>query len=74
MQAAAICVRFDTADKLSDEDRKTIVDIARKALDRFQPKLEQKPEPQDGPKPDVKQKPEIENETQPKPKAEAKES
>ncbi len=30
--------RLDTADELSDEDRKAIVDIARKALARFQPK------------------------------------
>lgn len=31
-----VCARFDTATKLTDEDRKTIVEIARKALARFQ--------------------------------------
>jgi hypothetical protein len=30
--------RLETAAKLSDEDRKAIIDIARKALARFQPK------------------------------------
>jgi F-type H+-transporting ATPase subunit alpha len=30
--------RLDTAAKLNDEDRKAIVDIAAKALARFQPK------------------------------------
>ena len=39
-----VCARFETADKLSDEDRKTIIEIARKALARFQPKPEAKPE------------------------------
>jgi F-type H+-transporting ATPase subunit alpha len=34
--------RLDTADKLSDEDRKAIIETARKSLARFQPK----PEPQ----------------------------
>lgn len=39
---AEVCARFETADKLSDEDRKTIVDIARRALAGFQPKAEAK--------------------------------
>jgi F-type H+-transporting ATPase subunit alpha len=39
--------RLDTADKLSDEDKKAIVDIATKALARFQPKP--KPEPEKKP-------------------------
>ncbi len=34
----AVCARFETADKLSDEDRQTILDLARQALIRFQPK------------------------------------
>ncbi len=48
VQAAAadipreIRTRFETAAKLSDEDRKAIVDIARKSLERFQPKPEAK--------------------------------
>jgi F-type H+-transporting ATPase subunit alpha len=39
--------RLDTAGKLSDEDRKAIVDIATKALARFEPK----PKPEPGKKP-----------------------
>ena len=35
---AEVCARLDTADKLSDEDRKTIIEIARQALAPFQPK------------------------------------
>ena len=37
-----VCNRFETADKLSDEDRKAILDIARAALVPFQPVAEQK--------------------------------
>jgi F-type H+-transporting ATPase subunit alpha len=41
---AEISARLDTAAKLSDEDKKTIVEIARKALAQFQPKpVESKP-------------------------------
>jgi F-type H+-transporting ATPase subunit alpha len=39
---AEVRARFDTAEKLSDEDRATIVQIARNALARFQPKPELK--------------------------------
>lgn len=35
-----LCGRFETADKLSDEDRKTITELARKALLPFQPKTD----------------------------------
>ena len=35
---AAVVERLDTADKLSDEDREAIIEIARKALEAFQPK------------------------------------
>jgi F-type H+-transporting ATPase subunit alpha len=35
---AEVRERLDTAEKLSDEDRKTITEIARKSLARFQPK------------------------------------
>jgi F-type H+-transporting ATPase subunit alpha len=52
---AEVCARFETAAKLSDEDRKTIIEIARIALERFQP--EAKPKPESGPKP--KSKPEA---------------
>jgi F-type H+/Na+-transporting ATPase subunit alpha len=39
---AEVCGRFDTAEKLSDEDRRTIVEIARQALASFHPKLDAK--------------------------------
>ena len=42
---AEVRERLDTAEKLSDEDRETIIEIARKSLARFQPKPESKPEP-----------------------------
>jgi len=40
-----VCARFETASKLSEEDRNTVVEIARQALARFQPKpsSEEKP-------------------------------
>jgi F-type H+-transporting ATPase subunit alpha len=41
---AEASARFETAKKLSDEDKKTVVEIARKALVPFQPKPEPKPE------------------------------
>jgi F-type H+-transporting ATPase subunit alpha len=41
---AEVSARFETAAKLSDEDKKTVVEIARKALVPFQPKPEPKPE------------------------------
>jgi F-type H+-transporting ATPase subunit alpha len=37
--------RFDSAAKLSDEDRRAIIEIARKSLTRFQPKPDAKPDP-----------------------------
>ena len=39
---AEVCARFDTGAKLSDDDRKVIVEIARESLARFQPKPELK--------------------------------
>ena len=38
---AAVRKRLDTAEKLSDEDRETIIQIARQALEEFQPKPKQ---------------------------------
>jgi F-type H+-transporting ATPase subunit alpha len=64
---AEVCARFDTAETLSDEDRATIVEIARNALARFQPKPESKPEA----KPESK--PEVRTEVKPKPKPTPKE-
>ena len=62
---AEVCARFETADKLSDEDRKTIVEIARQALARFQPKPESKAQ---SPKPEAKAGPKAKAEAKPKPK------
>ena len=57
---ADLRARFTTAKKLSDEDRKQVVDIARGALARF------------APKPEAKAGPVTEPEATPKPSAEAK--
>lgn len=53
-QAAAnipteVCLRFKTAEKLTDEDRKTIMDIAQKSLNPFQIQPELKLEPESRP-------------------------
>jgi len=61
-----VSARFETAEKLSDEDKKTIVEIARKALVPFQPKPETKPEVK------VEPKTKDEDKTKTKPKADAK--
>ncbi len=55
---AEVSERLDTADKLSDEDRETILDIARKVLAPFHPKPEAKSE----------SKLELQTEANPKPK------
>jgi F-type H+-transporting ATPase subunit alpha len=57
---AKVCEQLDTAEKLSDEDRETIIQIARQSLARFQPK----PEPEF--------KPEVQTEVKPKPEPEEK--
>jgi F-type H+/Na+-transporting ATPase subunit alpha len=57
---AEVRERLDTAEKLSDEDSETIIQIARKSLARFQPK----PEPTS--------KPEVQTEVKPKPEPEEK--
>jgi F-type H+/Na+-transporting ATPase subunit alpha len=59
--AAKVSQRLVTAEKLSDEDRNTIIDIARQALANFQPKSETKP----------KSKPEADSEPESKPVNEA---
>ena len=75
-----VSARFETAAKLSDEDKNAVVEIARKALVPFLPKPEPKPEvkptakvetkredkTETKPKPDDKAKPEIKAETKPK--------
>ena len=65
-----VCARLDTAEKLSDEDRKTIIEIARQALEAFQPKTKQNQETKEVTKP--KAKPD-ESKLQPMPNAAPKE-
>ena len=38
---AEVCARFETADKLSDEDREAIIEIARNALTAFSTPIQQ---------------------------------
>ncbi len=70
---AEVCTRFETADKLSDEDRTTVIEIARHSLVSFQLKPGPKPEPKGEPTSDVHAKPKPEPATTPKPKAKAEE-
>ena len=65
-----VCARLDTAEKLSDEDRKRIIEIARQALEEFQPKTKQNQETKEVTKP--KAKPD-ESKLQPMPNAAPKE-
>jgi F-type H+-transporting ATPase subunit alpha len=75
---AEVRERLDTADTLSDDDRETIIQIARKSLARFQPKPEAEAEPKaEGkaePKPKAKaeSKPEVQTEVKPKPEPDKK--
>ena len=64
--------RLVTADKLSDEDRKTITEIARKSLAPFEPKPEPKPDAKVEPKSEPKSEPKPEPGSQPKVPTEAK--
>jgi F-type H+-transporting ATPase subunit alpha len=56
---AAVRERLDTAAKLSAEDRETMIQMARKALVRFQPKpaAEARPQPESKPEPAAKPEP-----------------
>ena len=47
-----LCERLDTADKLSDEDRQTIIHIAHKALEAFSPDPDSTSAPKQSPKED----------------------
>jgi len=72
--------RLDTADKLSDEDRETIIEIASQSLEKFSPEPYSKSEPghktkeqpkteaKAEPKPEPESKPETQREVKPKPK------
>jgi F-type H+-transporting ATPase subunit alpha len=57
---AEVRERLETADALSDEDRETVIRVARNALADFTPK------------PDAKPKPKLEAKAEPKPEANAK--
>ena len=61
---AEVRERLDTAEKLSDEDRETIIQIARNSLARFQPKPTKNQETKEDTKPKAKPK------LKPNPKAE----
>ena len=73
---ADVCERLDTADKLSDEDRNAIIQIARTSLARFQPKSEPETRPEVKtevkPKTEPEPKPEVNAEVKPKPEPEEK--
>jgi F-type H+-transporting ATPase subunit alpha len=66
---AEVSARFETAEKLSDEDRKAVIEIARKALEPFQAKPDAKPESQPKTQPEVKLKAASKPETPPKAKS-----
>ena len=70
-----VSARFETAAKLNDEDKKTMVEIARKALAPFQPKPEPKPklktETKVEPKAGIKDDNTGKSETKPKPEVKA---
>ena len=70
---AEVCARFETADKLSDEDRTTIIEIARHSLVRFQSQPGSKSEPKGEPTSEVHANQKVEPSTTSKPKAETKE-
>jgi F-type H+-transporting ATPase subunit alpha len=58
---AEVTGRFETAEKLSDEDRKAVIQIASKSLEPFQPKPDPDSKPQNQPKvqPEVKPQPDA---------------
>jgi F-type H+-transporting ATPase subunit alpha len=64
---AEICARFETSEKLSDEDRKAIIETAREALVPFQPRPESKPEPGAERRPQAKREARPEVKAGPKP-------
>jgi F-type H+-transporting ATPase subunit alpha len=65
---AEVSARFKTAAKLSDEDKRTIIEIARKALAPFQPKPEPKPEVNAEGAGKAKVEPKAENKAEARPK------
>jgi len=74
---AEVCARFETADEVIDEDRQTIIEIARQSLAPFQPKVESKPpeakaEGKGLPKPSSNAEPKPQSESKPEAKPGAK--
>jgi len=67
---AEVGARFETAAKLDDQDRKAIIEIARAALARFQPKPESKPEAKAEPKAEAESGAKTKTKPQPAPKQE----
>jgi hypothetical protein len=57
--------RLTSAEKLSDADRKAILDLATRTLLRFQPAPQTKPEPKPESKPEAKPDPEPAAEAKP---------
>jgi len=68
-----VAKRLDTADTLSDADRNTIVELARNALARFQPKPESKPDAKLPSTPAPKPTPPIQKHLKSAPEPETKE-
>ena len=66
---AEVCARFESADKLSDEDRNMIIEITRQALTAFQPKPEAKAGATPNPEATAGQKPEPTSKAKPKPES-----
>lgn len=62
---AELTARFGAAEKLSDEDRAAIVEIARDALIHFQPKPESRPQSKAESEPEAKVGPELQREYRP---------
>ena len=62
-----ISERLNSVDKLSDEDRKAIIEIARKALAHFRPKLESEPGTRTKPQADIKSEHNPEANAEPEP-------
>ena len=69
---AELTEQFNTAAKLSDEDRAEIVRIVRNALIRFQPKPESKPQSKVTSEPEAKNGPALQRESKPVAETEAK--
>ena len=66
---ADVCARFETAAELTAADRKTIIDIARQALARFQPKPDATPAATAESEPTPGTKPKAQTEVTSKPEA-----